>query len=233
MARAKRTDRSEARRRYRQTIAAEDAAFAEGLEPDPDALPAAARPDRPSAPRTPTAAAGRPGLLTTLRTAVQPAPILEDLRALPKLVLRTKAFIVPAALTVAAGVGILLPGMQDNMLAVLAFQAFLVPPPLAASFLGGLLAPRASWAMGGLVGLGSAIVFTVVVLLYPETTAQGGAVASTAAQRQEMIAYALFASPTMGIAVGAFAGFYRRFLRSASPGQQPTSNRQRRAASRR
>jgi hypothetical protein len=171
--------------------------------------------------------------MAALRTAVQPAPILDDLRAVPMIVLRTKAFIIPVALTVAAGVAILLPGMQDNMIAVLAFQAFLVPPPLAASFLGGLFAPRASWALGGLVGLASAVVFAVVVVLYPETTASGGAVGSTAAQRQEMIAYALVAAPTMGVAVGAFAGFYRRFLRSAGPGPQPASNRQRRAASRR
>ena len=104
---------------------------------------------------------------------------------------------------------------------------------MAASFLGGLLAPRAAWAIGGLVGLAASLVFTVVAIAYPETSSgTTGTVANTMEQRQNAIVFALFVSPMIGIAVGAFAGFYRRFLRAASP-DQPRADRQKRAASRR
>ncbi len=237
MARAKSTDRAEARRRYRQTVAAEEAAFDEGLDAAvaADDIPAAARAHRqPVRNAPPTPAAVRPSLLSALRGALAPADIGGDLRALPQIVLRTKAFALPAALSVLAGAGFLVTAPSSNIVAVLAFQAFVVPPPMAASFLGGLFAPRAAWAVGGLVGMAAAIVFAVVAVVYPETSSSvaPGTVASTLAQRQDAIVFALVASPTMGVAVGAFAGFYRRFLRSAST-NQPRSNRQKRAATRR
>jgi hypothetical protein len=239
VARAKSTDRAEARRRYRQTLTAEEAAALDDGDASSDgtAIPAAARANRPPAPKaagTATAAAVRPSLITTLRASLQPAPIKEDLRALPQVVLRTKAFIVPAALSVASGAAFLLVGQESNFITVLGFQAFVYPPPMAVSFLGGLLAPRASWAVGGLLGLVASIVFIVVVLVYPESAAAGGtgAIVSATTQRQDAVLFALVTSPTIGMAVGAFAGFYRRFLRNSGAGQS-RSKSQKKAASRR
>jgi hypothetical protein len=236
VARATRTDRAEARRRYRQTIADEaagDELDASDVATPSAAIPTAARSQRPAKSAVPTPPAPRPGLTQAIRHAAQPADVRADLRALPTVVLRTKAFWIPAGLSALSGIGFLLFGEAGNVIAVLAFQAFVVPPPLAASFLGGLLAPRAAWAIGGLVGLTSSIVFLVVALLYPETASTGtGTVGSTIAQRQDAILFSLVISPLMGVAVGAFAGFYRRFLRTAGPGQ-PRSSRPKRAPSRR
>jgi len=236
VARAKRTDRAEARRRYRLTIAADEATLDEA---DPTtgtaAIAPAARANRPATPRATTAATAatsRPSLPGALRGAVQPAPIMDDLRAVPQIVLRTKTFIVPAGLSLVSGAAFLITGDQANVIATIAFQAFVVPPPMAASFIGGILAPRAGWAIGGLVGLTAALVFAVVAGLYPDTTAAASGTGGTLAQRQNAILFAFLISPVMGVAVGAFAGFYRRFLRSAGPGQ-PRSNRQKRASSRR
>lgn len=230
MARAKRTDRAEARRRYRQTSAAEEAEY-DDLDEDPTAGPSAAGADRrPSRPGTPSSAPGaRPSIAASFRAAYAPAPIRDDLRALPGIVLRTKAFWVPAGLAVASGVAYLVGGAETGIVGSMALALFLQPPPMAASFLGGILAPRAAWAIGGLVGLTSAIVLTVVVLLYPDATTGTGAEGS---QSQDFILFALLVSPTFGVAVGAFAGFYRRFLQSTRP-TPPSSNRQRRAATRR
>lgn len=238
MARAKSTDRAEARRRYRQTLSAEEAAALAEADAtvDGSAIPAAARSGRPPAPKTAGAAAPapvRPSLMAALSASFQPAPIKEDLRAVPQIVLRTKAFWAPAALSVVSGAAFLLVGQESNFVTVLAFQAFVYPPPMAVSFLGGLLAPRASWAIGGLVGLVASIVFIAVVFLYPESAAgTTGAIGTATAQRQDAVVFALATSPTIGVAVGAFAGFYRRFLRKSGAGQARSKN-QKKAAPRR
>jgi hypothetical protein len=235
VARAKRTDRAEARRRYRQTVATEEATF-DDVDPTTGAaaVAPAARANRAAAKAAPAPAPTRPGLIPAFRSAIQPAPIMDDLRALPQIVFRTKAFVLPAALSVASGAAFLISGSSQNVVGALLFQAFVVPPPMAASFLGGLFAPRAAWAVGGLVGLAASIVFAVVAVLYPESASTAaGTVANTMAQRQEAILFAFLTAPMLGIAIGAFAGFYRRFLRSSGAGQQPRSNRQKRAASRR
>jgi len=235
VARAKRTDRAEARRRYRQTVVAEEATFDDDSTSDAAAVAPAARANRPAARKpVPAPAPTRPGLITAFRSAIEPAPIMDDLRALPHIVLRTKAFVLPAGLSVASGAMFLLTGPSQNIVGSLLFQAFVVPPPMAASFLGGLFAARAAWAVGGLVGLAAAIVFATVAVLYPESASTAsGTVANTMAQRQDAILFSFLTAPMLGIAVGAFAGFYRRFLRTSGAGQQPRSNRQKRAASRR
>jgi hypothetical protein len=214
VARAKRTDRADARRRYRQAVATGE------LEED---IPAAARPTRSSAPNTrsgPSSSAppARPGVFASMRAAIQPADVRGDLRALPDIALRSKALIVPVGLAIAAGGLFYYLGDTSNIIAVLAFQALVVPPPLASSFLGGLLAPRASWLVGGLVGLACSVVFAVVALLYPDSTVAGTTAGGvTPEQARDAIIFSFAVSPTLGLAVGAFAGFYRRFLRSASP----------------
>lgn len=214
MARAKRTDRADARRRYRVAVATED--------PD-EIIPVAARPTRAPTPNTLSGTASsappaRPGVFSSMRSAFQPADIRGDLRALPDIALRTKALIVPIGLAIAAGGLFYYLGDTSNIIAVLAFQALVVPPPLASSFLGGLLAPRASWLVGGIVGLACSIVFAVVALLYPDSTAAGTTASGvTPEEARNAILFSFAVSPTLGLAVGAFAGFYRRFLRSASP----------------
>jgi hypothetical protein len=234
VARAKRTERADARRRYRQAMA-----DAETHDGDPVEAGAASpattgktgsHKERQSGPRTTSQTPpARMSVLESLRWAYQPADVRGDLALLPWLVTRTKAVWVPGLLTLASAVAFLFLGPQENALALLAFQAFVVPPPMAAAFLAGLLTPRGAWLAGGIAGLIAAVVYVGVVFLYPESaTASSGPAA-----RQSAALFALLASPTIGLAVGAFAGFYRRFLRAANPNpQQRQSKSQRRSPSR-
>jgi len=103
-------------------------------------------------------------------------------------------------------------GAARNIVVALAFQTFLTPPPMAGPFVAGLLAPRAAWLAGGIVAIVDAVLYAGVILTLPETR-------STIAAQPELVVYAILAAPSFGILVGAFAGFYRRFLRLTSPNQ--------------
>lgn len=211
MARAKRTDRAEARRRYRQDLAAR----AEAGEPVDDEVPVRSPKSTPQ----PTQA-GRPSVTAAFRTAAQPASIRADIAFLPSLVLRTKAVWVPSALVIAAAALFLVPDLTDNIVFVLAFQAFVVPPPLAAAFLAGLLAPRAAWLAGALVGAVAAGTFAVVAILY-----EGSASQISAEELRATVLYGFAVSPLFGLGAGAFAGFYRRFLQYGRPAQSGSRGR--------
>ncbi len=219
MARAKNTDRADARRRYRAATAAE-------VESDDVAVSAAAVPRdaRPSGtPKASAPAEPRPGIIEAFRRAAHPADVRGDLRALP-VILRTerRVWIAPG-LVVLGGFFLLVPTLRDSSVGVLAAQLLVVPPPLIPSFLAGMMVSRGGWLMGLLVGLFSGIVFSIYVATAPAT----GSVAITPELRSQALFYALTVSPLFGLATGAFAGFYRRFLRVASPAQQ---QQQRKAA---
>jgi hypothetical protein len=218
VARAKNTDRAEARRRYRAATGAE-------VESDSASVPTAAVPRdaRPSGtPKAPAAPAPRPGIVEAFRRAAQPADIRSDLHALP-VILRTerRVWLAPG-LVLAGGVFLLVPALRESSIGILAAQLLVVPPPLIPSFLAGMLVSRGAWLVGLLVGLFSGIVFAVYVATAPAS----GSVAITDDLRSQALLYAITVSPLFGLATGAFAGFYRRFLRVASPQQQ-----QRRSAS--
>jgi hypothetical protein len=235
VARAKRTDRADARRRYRQNHL-EQAALPDELAADGSATlagkPASARPAQPRA------STGKPGFLSAFRLAAAPADVRADIRALPEL-LRTRAAIVPGVLILASLVVTFALGATGNIIPALMFQAFLAPPPMAASFLAGILAERAAWLLGLLAGLAAGVAFVIVMLLAPDDVLLGLFRADTAIPagfRETYAIQALALSPLMGLATGAFAGFYRRFLRMASPNQgsrNKSSAKQRKAASRR
>ena len=112
MARAKRTDRAEARRRHRAQLAS-DAIDTSGESEDvePESPAAGGRRDEPPAGRRPVASRAQPSerlsFMAALRGAYEPAHIREDLAALPEL-LRSRAVIVPALLVVASAVVLIL-----------------------------------------------------------------------------------------------------------------------------
>ena len=208
MARAKSTDRAEARRRYRAAAAA---AEAEGA--DPIAPAAASAPPRPSG----AAPAGRPSIIGSLKTAMRPANIKSDFADLPRLATKTFAIWVPALLMVVVFIVFETSGAEigNQTVSSIAFNLFIFPPPLAVTFLAGILADRSSYLAGGITGLLSGILFSLYVMTAAGTTATGQAV--TDAQRVQFALYALIVSPLTGLAIGGFAGFYRRFLRLANP----------------
>ena len=160
MARAKRTQRADARRRYRAAVAdpLQDGDFA----PDGDAEAGSTAPvaaSRASAgSRTGSAPAGasappaRPSIAAAFRSSFRPLDLRGDLRALPQL-LRHWSFLVPVILS---GLAVaLVPLVGLNPLTSAFFQYFSFTAPLGSSFLAGFFAPRASYLVGMLAALAS------------------------------------------------------------------------------
>jgi hypothetical protein len=221
VARAKRTDRAEARRRHRAQLAAEGRLPEDELgdeATDPAATPARAtsRP-RPTGPQRPgTAAAPRPaggiGIRNAFRGAFRPLNLREDLRLLPRLLLH-RSFWVPSLIAaVTAGALVAFVG-RGEIISQFAATYFLVPPPIGGIFLAGFLAPRASYLIGALFGLVSAVLYTI-------TGAALSGVVEGAPEPAAVFTTAVGISPLSGIFFGAAAAWYRRFLYLASPARQ-------------
>jgi hypothetical protein len=202
VARAKRTQRAEARRRNRAAVP--DAAF----EVDEDA------PSPSTAPRSPQPSAKAPATPQRMgfRAAIRPLNVRADLAALPWIATHTHALWVPLAITLASTVAIIATNGGDISLFMFAY--FIQTPAIGGVFIAGFLAPRASWLLGALVGLFSAVCSSVLVLAYPTTIA---AAAPSQAQAQEIALSAFFLSPVIGAFFAAGAAWYRRFLRLSSP----------------
>ena len=237
MARAKRTERSEARRRYR---AASTGAPAEGDEtPEGAEVPAAAQPRdrrgrRPASAGEPVSATqARPGFIGTLRAAAGPVDIAGDIRAFPSIVMRSRAGWVPALVILATTVAMLIPALASNQMVALAGNVVLQPPPMIIAFLAGMLAPRGAWLMGGLMGLLATVAFIVQYVVGTDTlmTPLGFTVTLLPADKLAVggagIPATLMTGLVFGVAVGAFAGFYRRFLNMSQPQRQAKGARKR------
>ena len=170
MPRAKRTNRAEARRRYRASIGEpiEEEAF-------DDAEPQAAA--RSSAPKTPGATQERPSLSHAFRAAFRPPNVREDLRALPRLIIDRSVWL-PSLLTVAAGIAFAITGGGNWLIALIATY-FVAPPALGSVFLGGFLAPRASYLVGLIIGFVSAVVASAVILTSSASLVTGQPIVGT------------------------------------------------------
>ena len=219
MARAKRTDRAAARRRYRaQTEAVVESADEDVVEPRPS------RPAPANAGRSPAAAPPRPGILSAFRASFRPIDLQGDLRALPRL-LRTPAFLAPVILS---GLAVaLVPLTGANPLAGTLYQYFSYTAPLGTAFVAGFFAPRASYLLGILAALASvgfqAIAFNAGTFggtLTGALDANGNPVAPRDLANG-ILNQALFVGvPWCGFFAAA-AAWYRRFLRTAGPARQP------------
>jgi len=244
VARAKRTDRAEARRRHRAAAAEAAGAQPEGSSPGtagtgrvaPAAVPRDAR--ARSAPSRPgqSAPTERLGLIASLRAAYGSADILGDIRAFPDIAVHSRAVWLPAALILGCGLLMLVVGNSGGPVVQLLVSLVLVPPPMIIAFLAGMLAPRGAWLVGGLASTLAAIVYIVyivrVVFASPSVvTPLGWTYMPTETMQWQYISTlvipALIQAPLWGVAVGAFAGFYRRFLRMASPPREPQPRRRR------
>ena len=230
MARAKRTDRAEARRRYRAAMA-EAGTPVSDLDPDEDDVPAKPAGSRGSttARASGSAASGpapmqRPGIGYAFRTAFRPADLRGDLKALPGL-MKHPAFWGPLLLSAAAVAAI--PIFGATSLTVLFYQYFSGTAPLGTSFIAGFFAPRASYLLGAIIALAS-VGFQAIVFLGPfgsgffdlQTQTTGAAAVSKDILVQQILTNALFAGVPSGAFFAAAAAWYRRFLRLASPNRQ-------------
>jgi hypothetical protein len=235
VARAKQTDRAEARRRYRQANSPDAA-----IEPTADDTPAAqpgAKADTARAKGDPAKArAGRPapqpnarpGIASAFRAAYHPANFREDFAALPRL-LRHWSFLAPVAMilvgTVVASIFWNYTGGQ------LAWQILVSPgsgfglPQLVAGF----FAPRASYMLGFIVSVIQGVAAVIFILTLSNNLGQP----FPSDQIPGLLVQAFLAGPVSGTLFAAAAAWYRRFLALSGPGRagggrQPARNAQKR-----
>ena len=228
MARAKRTERADARRRYRVATdgAPDDVVVDSGTIPAA-AVPRDQRDRRPSGTAPGAPPPPNPRFLGSLRAAAGPVDIRGDLRAFPSIVLHSKAALIPGAIIVGTTFAMMIPALAANQFVVLAGNVILQPPPMIIAFLAGMLAPRAAWLMGGLAGLASGIAYVLVVTVNTDVlmTPLGFTYLVSADQKLAYAQNVLLTAPVFGVAVGAFAGFYRRFLNMSASQRQGARKR--------
>ena len=181
MARAKRTERAEARRRNRSLAGAPqdlDLELDEAVdEEEPSPAPArnyrARRAELGTAARRDASPPPRPGFVAGLRRAAAPADVVADLRALPSIALHSKALWVPLAAIGGVTALFFIPGISRNPLVALLGNLALQPPPMILPFLGGMLAPRGAWLVGGIVALANAIAYGLLFGVFTNSVQTG------------------------------------------------------------
>jgi len=234
VARAKQTDRAEARRRYRQAAVADSTEVDDAAELDyGERRPVSGPKPAGRGARTPDKApAGRTGFLDSFRLAYHPARVREDLRALPEL-LRSRAFLAGLALLLIGGAVWLLFPLRSG--SILLWELLVVPgSALAPQLVGGFFAPRASYLIGFLLGVLQTTVF-VLVSMSPTVVAAYDALGSGGAPdiRPEQVLSAFASSAVTGALFASAAAWYRRFLALSSPRRAPAGRSpQRKSASR-
>ena len=217
MARAKRTQRAAARRRYR---AATEPELLEAEEEEREA-PATRRAAPPARSSSDTV---RVGIAAALRASFHPLRVREDLAALPSLVTH-RALWLPVLVTVATAVATVITGGADVVTALL-FTYFIVTPAIGGVFLAGFLAPRASWLLGIIVSLVAAACYIVMGYTgrLPAPFSEQFEAVPTAA-----IVSSLVIAPVIGALFASLAAWYRRFLSLTNPnrGRRPQSPQKR------
>jgi hypothetical protein len=215
VARAKRTQRAEARRRYRAASAPDEA-----TDPGDDAAPASTSGRGKTAATEPGGTPTRMGMGNAFRASFRPLNLRQDIAALPQLVL-SKALWIPVLVTV-VGTATIISAARSTM-GLFIFQN-LIEAPVIPAFIAGMLATRASWLIGVLVGLVSAACYSVLVVAFPTSISS---TVPTDAQMQELVIRAFVVSPIWGAFFASAAAWYRRFLRLSSPnrGRQAPSQK--------
>jgi hypothetical protein len=217
VARAKHTDRAEARRRYRQTthaIAGDPDGTIElesGAAATSGARSATGSAARPTPRKNDTPGTGRPSFTAALRGAYHRANIREDLGHLPRL-LRGRAFLAGLGLVAfGAIVQLAFPGYNGS---AFAWELLVIPgSALAPQLVAGFFAPRASYLLGLFVALAQGIVFTVFLT---QLAARIGATFEPE-QIGNLLTLSFVTGPISGILFAAAAAWYRRFLALSSP----------------
>lgn len=223
LARAKQTTRADARRtdarrRYRQTLAQNtDLTEAEeGDEPQPRSASGAGRAAAPAQP-------GRPGIMSAFRGAYRPARYREDLAALPQL-LRGRWFLISLAAVLGGYVAWV---AAPSTLTLFLFQTLTYPPAMLPIFLVGFTAPRASYLLGLVVGL-----FDVALLFVGYGSGIAEPVSGTAVPIGDFLVNGLAFVLPASVLFAAGAAWYRRFLALSNAGRRPASSNRSKSASR-
>jgi hypothetical protein len=174
----------------------------------------------------------------TSRSMFSMPNVVEDVRALPT-VFRKPLVWLPfglLALTFVLSIALIngvfddLPEMVGNIVS-LYISLTLHPTSLFIFFIGGFVAPRGSYLVGGILGLLSATVWTAVMTIatdtmreqYSDTLLTANAQGEVAGLTNEAIIQTYVLGLTIGVLAGGFASWYRRFLKSSQ--QRAAANR--------
>jgi hypothetical protein len=186
VARAKRTDRSEARRKYRAYLQAqEEAALAEAEGPDSAAEPkSGSRLDaktRHPEPNQEVAPGTHLGIVGAARAAYRQPHYRDDLRDIRWLVFGTKA-IWPVLLICLGGGAYIVSriasnGTTDDPFVTVIAEFLFVPVPLIPPMTAGFLAPKASWLAGVLAAFVATTIFLIVITVTTLQVTDSGAIA--------------------------------------------------------
>lgn len=225
MARAKRTERAEARRRYRADSAPDVTTDAtEGAPPAPSPRRTASTTSSSAKSSPPS---GRVGFMDAFKQSIRPIHVRPDLAALPGIAVHTHALWVPLLITIASTAFIVATNGKDGISQFM-FAYFIQTPAIGGVFIAGFLAPRASWLLGVVVGFVSAVCYAILVVSYP--TAIYASAPPTESQARDIAISALILSPVIGGFFAAGAAWYRRFLALSSPNrgrrQAPSQKKQ-------
>jgi hypothetical protein len=215
LARAKQTDRAEARRRYRrsQTEVVGDEAE---LKPEERGSDLRTARQGSQAARDPGPPSGRPGFGSAMRGAYHPAHVREDLRHLPML-LRSRAFLAGALMVLVGAVVVyIFPNYTGSAMAweLLVWPGSALAPQLVAGF----FAPRASYILGFLVGLIQGVVFTIFLTQF---SSRLGAALPTS-ELGNLLSVSFLTGPLLGALFASMAAWYRRFLALSGPRRTST-----------
>jgi hypothetical protein len=201
LARAKNTDRAEARRRHRdQQRVADDTMSTTTGDAESSVAPQAS--SQPAS--------------TSLLSAMKMPNVVADLRILPGMLLSTRmlwipfiALLVAFFMVIALDKGLVPTGIDQFV--QLYVTLTLPPTALFVFFVGGFLAPRASYLVGFVLGLFDALLITLITLLVStgSTTESTGTEGSSGALAIWIIA------PLVGTLSAGFAAWYRNFLRQS------------------
>jgi hypothetical protein len=158
VARAKRTNRAEARRRYRAQIAAESTGEAVETPARQTAQPSS-RDVRPvtEPPRT--------GLRYAFRASLRTPNLREDFEHVEEIV-GSRGLWAAVASTLATALVLIATSGADT-LSRIAAPYLLLPPPIIAVFIAGFFARRASYVNGGIVAIVAAVALQAVFALNP------------------------------------------------------------------
>jgi hypothetical protein len=229
LARAKHTDRTEARRRHRAEQATLVSAEETG-EPTPNVLSR-------DATKAPPAPPERPGLVNSFRGAFRPVDLRADLRVLPQVVTHW-AVLVSSAIAIVATAAFItstneiaatldfslsdpLAGKEIGSvsnISYLVISLFVAPPPAAGAFLVGFTARRASWLGGLAYGIVAAVCYGAIL------ASPAGRLLIGNNPVDVYLLNAVAMGPVGALLFASAAAWYKRFLNMANPnrGRRPT-----------
>jgi ABC-type dipeptide/oligopeptide/nickel transport system permease subunit len=93
-----------------------------------------------------------------------------------------------------------------------------------------MLSPRGGWLAGGIVSLANAAAYALLFGVFTNSiqTGLGFTYVMTTDQKIGVVVNAILTSVPFGILIGAFAGFYRRFLAMSTPARPAQARSKRR-----